>query len=65
MRIQRTSQIITVVIIALSSLAIVFAAVSGYYRYAESKAYETRRTMTHFTDQLAKASDRLTDAVRA
>src|SRR6516164_6630196 len=65
MRIQRTSQIITVAIIALSLLAIVCAAVSGYYRYAESQAYESRRTTSHFTDQLAKASNRLTDAVRA
>ena len=65
MRIQRTSQIITIIIIALSLLAIACAAVSGYYRFAETKAYETRRTMTHFTDQLAKACDRLTDAVRA
>src|SRR5215469_17930526 len=65
MRIQRTSQIITIAIIALSLLAIVCAAVSGYYRFAESRAYETRRIMTHLTDQWAKASNRLTDAVRA
>jgi hypothetical protein len=65
MRIQRTSQIITVVIIALSLLATVCAFVSRHYLIVQERAYETRRKMFNYTEQLARGSDRLTAAVRA
>ena len=65
MRIQRTSQIITAGIIALSLFAIACAAVSRHYRIVQEQAYETRRKMFNFTEQLAGGSDRLTAAVRA
>jgi hypothetical protein len=65
MRIQRTSQIITVVIIALSLLAIVCAFVSRHYLVVQEQAYERRRKMFNYTEQLARGSDRLTAAVRA
>src|SRR5262245_53279979 len=65
MRIQRTSQIITVAIIVLSVLAIACALVARQYRIVEAQAYEARRKMFNFTEQLAGGSDRLTSAVRA
>jgi two-component system sensor histidine kinase/response regulator len=65
MRIQRTSQIITVGIIVLSLLAIACAAVSRHFRIVQESAYETRRKMFNLTEQLAGGSDRLTAAVRA
>jgi signal transduction histidine kinase/DNA-binding response OmpR family regulator/HPt (histidine-containing phosphotransfer) domain-containing protein len=65
MRIQRTSQIITVVIVVLSLLAIVCAFWSRYFRGIQEQAYETRRKMFNLTEQLANGSDRLTAAVRA
>jgi PAS domain S-box-containing protein len=65
MRIQRTSQIITAAIIVLSALAIACAVVSHRYRVIAERAYETRRNMFNFTEQLAGGSDRLTAAVRA
>jgi PAS domain S-box-containing protein len=65
MRIQRTSQIITIAIIALSAIAIVCALVSRHYRIVQEQAYEARRKMFNFTEQLAGGSDKLTAAVRA
>src|SRR5262245_31061004 len=65
MRIQRTSQIITVAIIASSALAIACELISRNYRAIEGAAYETRRRMFNFTEQLAGGSDRLTASVRA
>ncbi len=65
MRIQRTSQIITAGIIVLSLLAIACAAVSRHFRVVQEAAYETRRKMFNFTEQLAAGSDRLTADVRA
>jgi signal transduction histidine kinase/DNA-binding response OmpR family regulator/HPt (histidine-containing phosphotransfer) domain-containing protein len=65
MRIQRTSQIITVAIVALSLLAIACAFVSRHYRIIEGQSYEKRRKMFNYTEQLARGSDRLTSAVRA
>ncbi len=65
MRIQRTSQIITAAIVLLSLLAITCAFWSRYYRGIQERAYETRRKMFNFTEQLARGSDRLTAAVRA
>src|SRR5436190_4793689 len=65
MRIQRTSQIITVVIIALSLLATVCAFVSRHYLVVQEQAYERRRKMFNYTEQLARGSDRLTGTVRA
>src|SRR5215475_4700203 len=65
MRIKRTSQLITVSIIALSLMAIVCALWSRYYRGIQEQAYEDRRKMFNLTEQLAKGSDALTAAVRA
>ena len=65
MRIQRTSQIITGGIIVLSVLAIACALWSRRYRIIQEGAYEERRKMFNFTEQLAAGSDRLTTAVRA
>jgi signal transduction histidine kinase/DNA-binding response OmpR family regulator/HPt (histidine-containing phosphotransfer) domain-containing protein len=65
MRIQRTSQLITVGIIALSILAIACALVARSYRIIQEQSYEDRRKMFNLTEQLAGGSDRLTSAVRA
>ena len=65
MRIQRTSQIITTVIIVLSVLAIGCALWSRYYRIVQEESYDERRKMFNLTEQLANGSDRLTGAVRA
>src|SRR5262249_20675704 len=48
-----------------SLLAIACTIVSRHYREIEAQAYETRRKMFNFTEQLARGSDRLTAAVRA
>src|SRR5262245_36986766 len=64
-RIQRTSQVITAVIVVLSLLAITCSFWSRYYRGIQEQAYETRRKMFNLTEQLATGSDRLTAAVRA
>src|SRR5688572_6651685 len=65
MRIQRTSQILTIAIIILSVLAVACTFWSRYYRVSQEQAYETRRKMFNFTEQLAGGSDTLTSAVRA
>jgi PAS domain S-box-containing protein len=65
MRIQRTSHVITVAVVLLSLLAIACTMVARHYRVVEAQAYETRRRMFNFTEQLARGSDRLTAAVRA
>jgi signal transduction histidine kinase/DNA-binding response OmpR family regulator len=65
MRIQRTSHLITIAIIALSVLAIACASVARYYLSIQEQAYEDRRKMFNLTEQLAGGSDRLTSAVRA
>jgi len=65
MRIQRTSQLITIAITLLSVLAIGCALWSRQYRLVQEQAYELRRKMFNYTEQLAGGSDRLTAAVRA
>src|SRR6185369_10904948 len=65
MRIQRTSQIVTVAIIVLSVLAFGCALWARYYRNVQEGTYAERRESSHLTDQLAAGSDRLTGAVRA
>jgi signal transduction histidine kinase/DNA-binding response OmpR family regulator len=65
MRIQRTSHLITLTIIALSVLAISCALLARYYLSIQEQSYEDRRKMFNFTEQLAAGSDRLTSAVRA
>jgi two-component system sensor histidine kinase/response regulator len=65
LRIQRTSQVITVAIVVLSLLAIACALVARHYRILQEEAFETRRKMFNFTEQLANASDRLTGSARA
>jgi len=64
MRIQRTSQIITAVVIVLTALSIVCAIISLHWRGLQEQAYETRRESLRMADQLAAGSDRLTAAVR-
>lgn len=65
MKIKRTSRIITLVVIVLSLIAIAFAAVARQSWIVSQKNYESRKTMYALSDQLAKGSDRLTNAVRA
>src|SRR6266481_7540336 len=65
MRIQRTSQLITIAIIVLSVLAIGCGLLARYYLTIQEQAYEDRRKMFNSTEQLAGGSDRLTSAVRA
>ena len=65
MRIQRTSQVLTASVVVLSTLSIVCALLSLYFRKVEERAYETRQQSLRFADQLAAGSDRLTAAVRA
>jgi two-component system sensor histidine kinase/response regulator len=64
MRIQRTSQIITVGVILLTVLSIICAFISLHLRQHQEQAYETRRESLRMADQLAAGSDRLTAAVR-
>src|SRR5580765_252793 len=65
MRIQRTSQVITLAIVVLSVAAIVCALWARSLRIVQERAYEERRKMFNFTEQLAGGSDRLTAAVKA
>lgn len=65
MQIQRTSQVIIVVVIGLSLLAIGCALRSLYLRNLQQRAYETRIECMRMADQLAAGSDRLTAVVRA
>jgi two-component system sensor histidine kinase/response regulator len=65
MRIQRTSQVLTLLIIVLSALAVTCTFWARHFRLIEANAYEARRRMFNFTEQLAGGSDRLTSAVRA
>lgn len=65
MKIKRTSRIITLVVIVLSLIAIALAVVARHYWIVSQTAYEARRKMFGFSDQLAKGSDTLTNAVRA
>ncbi|HET6267527.1 MAG TPA: response regulator, partial [Acidobacteriota bacterium] len=65
MNIKRSSQIITAAILVLSLLAIICAMLSRSYWIRAEDAYEARRRMVGYADQLAMGSDRLTNAVRA
>jgi hypothetical protein len=65
MKIKRTSQVIIIVVIVLSLVAISLALVARHYWIISQEAYEARRKMFGFSDQLATGSDRLTNAVRA
>lgn len=65
MRIQRTSQLITVSVIVVSAISIVCTLVGRQFRYQQEEAYERRRLMFGYADQLAVGSDRLTAAIRA
>jgi hypothetical protein len=59
MRIQKTSQIITAGVIALSALSVASALVARQYRIQQRQAYEQRLSALTFADQLALGSDRL------
>ena len=65
MRIQRTSQVLTIAIFILSVLAVACTFWSRGYRIAQEQSYDTRRKMFNLTKQLAEGSDKLTSAVRA
>ena len=65
MRIQRTSQILTITLILLSILAVTLTFWARHYRFAQEALLEKRRKMFNYTEQLAGGSDRLTSAVRA
>jgi len=65
MRIQRTSQVITISVIALSALSIACALIARQLRREQEESYERRRLMSGYINQLALGSDRLTAAVRA
>lgn len=65
MKIKRTSQVITILVIVLSLVAVLLAAVARHYWIVSQEAYEARRKMFGFSDQLAAGSDQLTNAVRA
>jgi two-component system sensor histidine kinase/response regulator len=65
MRIQRTSQILTITLIVLSAVAVTLTFWSRHYRFAQEDAYEMRRKMSNYTEQLAAASERLTGLARA
>src|SRR5260221_11555039 len=65
MRIQRNNKIITATIIVLSVFAIGCALWSRHYRLVQEQAYEERRKMFNFSEQLARGNDRLTSPVLA
>lgn len=65
MKIKRTSQIITSLVIVLSLVAISLAMFARHYWIVSQKSYDARRKMFGFAEQLAAGSDRLTNAVRA
>lgn len=65
MKIKRTSQIITSVVIILSLVAISCAVFARHYWIVSQQFFEARRKMFGFAEQLAGGSDRLTNAVRA
>src|SRR4051812_28099341 len=65
MRIQRTSQALTITLIVLSTVAVALTFWSRHYRFEQEAAYETRRKMFNYTEQLAAASERLTGLARA
>src|SRR5262249_1060479 len=64
MRIQRTSQVITVGVMVLSALTILSGAISLHFRTQQEANYAARRVATKMMYQLAGGSDRLTNAVR-
>jgi len=64
MRSQRTSQMITAGVIALSLFSLGCALWSLHLRREEAQVYETRRQSLDLAEQLAAGSDRLTSAVR-
>jgi two-component system sensor histidine kinase/response regulator len=64
-KIQHASRVLTAAIVLLSLLAIACAVVARRSWAVSQEAQEARRQMLRYTDQLADASDRLTEAVRA
>src|SRR4051794_24215787 len=65
MRIQRTSHFLTLVIVALSLVAVACTFWAHHVHRLEEDAYEARRQMFYATERLADGSDRLTATVRA
>src|SRR5687768_1351984 len=65
MRIQRTSQIITLSVVVLSVVTVASGVISLRYRTLQEQNYAARRTSTKMMQQLAGGSDRLTNSVRA
>src|SRR3954470_15045465 len=65
MRIQRTSRIITALVVFLSVATIASALVSLRYRALQERNYALRRVGFNMAIRLAGGSDRLTNAARA
>jgi signal transduction histidine kinase/CheY-like chemotaxis protein len=65
MRIQRTSQIITASVAALSVLTIACGLIAMRYRALQERNYANRRIALNAMPQLAVGSDRLTNAARS
>ena len=65
MNISRTSHAITIGVIVLSLVALTCSLTAHYYSVLSEQAYEQRRLMFGYTDQLENVSDRLTNSVRA
>jgi signal transduction histidine kinase/DNA-binding response OmpR family regulator len=65
MRIQRTSQIITVSVAVLSVLTIACGLIAMRYRALQEHNYANRRIALNMMPQLAIGSDRLTNAARS
>ncbi len=64
MRIQRTSQLITISVVVLSALTLGLSLWSRHLRSLEVDSYETRGEALEMLDQLATGSDLLTTNVR-
>ncbi len=64
MRIQRTSQLITLGVLVLAAASVVCAGISLTLRAREAAIYQLRAEASHTAEQLADGSDRLTTAVR-
>lgn len=65
MNIKQKSHLFTTGVIALALLALVCAAIARLNWIASEEAFEARRKMFGFAEQLSQGSDRLTNAVRA
>src|SRR6185436_9028378 len=65
MNIARTSHVIIAIVVVLCAVALACSLTAQHYASLADQAYETRRLMFGYVDQLASGSDRLTNSVRA